>query len=296
MKYIVGVDFGGTKIKAGLVNLNGKVLKSVKRLTESKKGKRFVINNLIKCVEEIISGVNRKDIIGIGIGAPGSLDSRKGVILNPPNLPGWRNVPLRRIIQKKLGLKVVLENDTNAMAFGESKFGWGRNVKDLVLLSLGTGVGSGIIIDKAIYHGMGNAAEIGHMTIVENGLRCSCGNRGCLEEYVSGRAVEREARKAMRKELSPLDVERLARKGNKKAIEVYRTIGEHLGVGLANVVNILNPELIIIGGGVSNAGDLILKPAVRVMKQRAFSPVCNVVISKLGSDAGIIGAARCVMR
>lgn len=294
MRYIVGVDFGGTKIKAGLVDLNGKIIKKAKRLTESKKGKKFVIGNIIDCIEEVIFGIDKKDILGIGIGAPGSLDSKKGIILNPPNLPGWKNVPLKKIIQKKFNLKVVLENDTNAMAFGESKFGVGKNVKDLVLLSLGTGLGGGIIIDKKLYHGMGNAAEIGHMTIIENGLKCSCGNRGCLEEYVSGRAIERESKRIIGKRLHPRDVEGLAKKGNKKAIQVYGVIGKHLGVGLANIVDILNPELIVLSGSIVNAGDLILKPAIKVMKQRAFSPVCKVVISKLGSDAGVIGAAVCV--
>lgn len=292
-KYAVGIDFGGTKIAIGLVNLKGKVIKKIKI---SSKGKRSsVIEEMFNSIESVLIGIDKKDVLGIGIGAPGPLDYKKGVLLNLVNLPEWRNVTIKEIVQSRFGLNVRLDNDANCAALGEAIFGAGKNERNLVCLTLGTGLGGGIIFDKKIYHGIGNAGEIGHMSIVKNGLRCNCGSRGCLEEYVSIRGVKREGKKALGKILDPLDLTKLAEGGNKKAVEAYAKVGRCLGAGLANVVNILNPDIIVICGGVAGAGNFILKPAIEEMKKRALSQPCKIVRSKLGEDTGLIGAACLAM-
>lgn len=250
--YIIGIDLGATKINTILMNRKGKILKKikVKTLKNREKGIEQILEN--------IEGVRQdKKIIGIGIGIPGILNEKRNKILKLPNLPEWENIDLKRIIEKETKNKVKIENDANCMALGESMFGQGKNVKNLVCLTIGTGIGGGIIINNKIYSGKGNAGEFGHITIDIDGYKCGCGSRGCLEKYV------------------------LKRKINTK----------YLGIGLSNIVKIIDPELIVIGGGFSNLGGAILKPAIKEMEKRTFLKTCPVKIVKLGDNAGAIGAA-----
>ncbi len=189
----------------------------------------------------------------------------------------------------------MLENDANCMALGESTFGYGKNIKNLVCVTLGTGVGAGIVINNKIYTGRSNAGELGHITIDINGYKCKCGRRGCLEEYVSARGIKRTAKKlGINKNI--LEIYEMAKLGSIKAKKVYETTGTYLGIGLSTLVKLLDPDLIVIGGGISNAGDLILKPAVKEMKKRTFFRTPSVKIAKLKDNAGAIGAACLFLR
>ena len=289
MKYIIALDVGGTKIAAALIE-NKRIIKKIKIPTQAKKGKNFVFKRICSVISLLLEAVNKKQVKGIGIGLPGLLDCRAGTALLLPNIPSWRNVPIKKMLERKFKLKVKIENDTNCAALAESKF---FKSKNLICLTLGTGVGGGIIIDGKIYSGQGLAGEFGHMSIDINGPKNRFGSSGTLEEYVSARGIERIAKKYNLK-LKIMKLEEKARKGNKKAIAIYREAGKYLGIALANIVNIFNPETIVISGGISNAGDLILKPAIREMKKRAFNfsqKNLKVVVSKLQENAGLLGAA-----
>ncbi len=282
--YIIGVDFGATKINTVLINKQGKLIKKLKLKT--KKRKQEIIEQVLDSIEKI----SDKDVIGIGIGVPGILNKERTEILSLPNISDWEKIKLKDIIEKKTRKKVMLENDANCMALGESMFGHGKNVKNLVCVTLGTGIGTGIIINNKIYSGRSNAGEFGHITIDVNGYKCKCGRRGCLEEYVSVRGIKRIAKKlGINKNI--LEIYETAKLGNKKAKKVYEISGTYLGVGLAIVAKLLDPDLIVIGGGISNAGNLILKPSVKEMKKRTFFKTAPVKIVKLKDNAGAIGAA-----
>ncbi len=297
MKLIVGVDLGGSKIEAALFR-NWEIVKKVRKRIDVSKGKDSVIETILKTIEDVVSGVDKKDVIGIGIGVPGAVCHKEGSVLldlKVPGLKGW-GVPLKRIIEKKFGIKTFVENDANVFALAESRFGAGKGFNNIILLTLGTGLGGGIIINKRLYVGSDSAAEMGHMVIVKDGIKCNCGNSGCLQGYVSIRAVERLAKKYFGKRMNPRDVFKRARSGDKKAVRIYKEVGEYLGIGLANIANIFDPEIIIIGGGIAKAGRFILEPAKKKMKECLFSPRSKVriVSAKLGSDAGTLGAALLV--
>jgi len=244
------------------------------------------------------------------LAAAGAIDSDKGVITLSPNLPGWRDVPLGDIVRERYRVDVFLVNDASAAALGEHRFGAGRGVSNLILLTLGTGIGGGIIINGEMYLGAcGSAAEIGHMVIDVNGPECGCGNRGCLETLASGTAVARDAvRRINQGEKSSLvamvggkieditaeKVGTAARKGDSLALDVLSRAGTYLGVGLANLVNIFNPEMIVLGGGMAELGGLFIDPAKRVVVERAFpisAGAVRIVTAQLGNEAGVYGAA-----
>ncbi|UZE93731.1 MAG: ROK family protein [Candidatus Pacearchaeota archaeon] len=301
MSYVIALDVGGTKIAGALIQ-NNKIIKKIKFSTKAKKGKKFVIKRIFSIISLLLEGLNKKNILGTALGMPGPLDSEKGIVFQPPNLPGWKNVPIKRIIEKKFKLKTRIENDTNCAALAESHF---FHCENLICLSLGTGVGSGIIIDGKIYHGQGTAGELGHMAIDLNGPKCHCGNHGCLEEFVSARGIARVAKEESFKfSLEPqklqyqlIKLQQQAKKGNKKSIALYSEVGKYLGVGLANIINIFNPEMIVINGGISKAGNLLLKPAIKEMKKRSFKVSqkgVKIVISKLQENAGLLGAASLI--
>ncbi|MEA3378118.1 MAG: ROK family protein [Nanoarchaeota archaeon] len=291
MKFKIGIDFGGTKIKVALVK--GKdIIRKIKMPTEAKKGKKKILNNLFTCIDFIIQGIKKSDVECIGIGVPGTLDAKRESVLNLPNIPKFKNVHLKKMIQKRYKIKVIMDNDTNVFAWGEFLYGAGRGYNNLIFLTIGTGLGGGIIINKKLYHGRGNAAELGHITIKADGTKCVCGNRGCLEEYVSTRAIAKSSKKIFGKSLHPLKIEQMGKKGNLKAKKVYRILGEYLGIGLATINNIFDPDAIIIGGSISNAGYLILKPAKEVMKKNTMLKPTKIIKSKLKENAGLIGAAN----
>jgi glucokinase len=291
MKYIIGIDIGGTKINTILMNEKAKIVRKIKVPTP--KNKNLIIKKIIDDINFVSSGINKNFILGVGVGVPGCLSKEKTRILKLPNLPCFNKIDLKRIIEKKSKLKVLIENDTNCMALGEFLFGYGKgkNIKNLVCLSIGTGVGGGIIINKRIYHGKENAGEVGHITIEVNGIKCNCGSYGCLEEYVSVRGIKRIAKALKLKEKNIIKIQEAAKKGDKKAQEVYKTAGKYLGIGLSNIVKVLDPELILIGGGISKSGDLLLKPAIEEMKKRTFFKTRDVKTVKLGDDSGAVGAA-----
>jgi glucokinase len=253
------------------------------------------------------------DFSGIGIAIAGVLDSKNGILTSSPNLPHWKNVPLKSMIEDRLHLDTFLINDANAAALGEHRFGAGIGTQNLVYLTVSTGIGGGIIIDGNLYEGStGSAGELGHMTIDVNGPRCNCGNYGCLEVLASGTAVARGAVEHINKGATSLlndmkenisditaeDVAKAARQGDKLATEIIAGASYYLGIGLANIVNIFNPQVIVIGGGMSKMGGMLLTPAKEIVKRRAFklpARTARIIRSKLGNDSGIIGTAANVL-
>jgi glucokinase len=314
-KHVLAVDLGGTKIRSAIVSHEGKIVAIDNRLTQAYKGFDHVINRLFDSIDTVL----RKECMqtggfsGIGIAIAGVLDSKNGILTSSPNLPDWKNVPLKQTMQDRLGLDTFLINDANAAALGEHRFGAGIGAQDLVYLTVSTGIGGGIIIDDKLYEGTtGSAGELGHMTIDADGPRCNCGNYGCLEALASGTAVAREAierikggkisiLRDMKLDISDItaeDVAKAARLEDKLANEIIAAASYYLGIGLANIVNIFNPQVIVIGGGMSKMGGMLIEPAKKTIKQRAFklpARAARIVRSRLGNESGIIGAAANVL-
>jgi len=284
MVNIIGIDLGGTNIKTALVTLNGKIIKKYETSTETRKGAKTVINNIISAIKKIKLG----KILGIGIGSPGPLNYKKGIITNPVNLP-FINTPLRRIIQNKFKTKVFLDNDANCFALAEAVFGQGKKYENVVGITLGTGIGGGFIINKKIYHGRDNAAELGHMTIKYDGPKSKCGNNGCIETHVAARGIKR-----IYGSKDPYSIYKLALNGNKKSIKTFDGIGYYLGIGLTNIIYAFDPDIIIIGGKISNSWKFFSKTMNKTVKERYFSKPCKIVKSNL-KEAGILGAAALVL-
>jgi len=311
-KPVLTVDLGGTKIIAAVVLPDGKIISRNYCLTMADKGPEAVSSRILSAVDRAIAQAKLKtlELIGIGVAAAGILDTNRGIVTTSPNLPNWRNVPLRDILADKLGVVTYIINDASAAALGEHRFGAGMGFGNIIYLTVSTGIGGGIIIDGELYSGTdGCAGEVGHMTIEAGGPQCHCGNHGCLEALASGWAVAKAAitrindgGKSSIIELVEGRLENItaetvavaARRGDRLAADIVAEAAEYLGIGLANLVNIFNPELIVIGGGLSKMGDMLLKPARKVLKERAFqlpADTVRVVRACLGSDAGIIGAA-----
>jgi len=312
-KYSIGVDLGGTNIVSAIVNYQGKIVNRLKVPTLTERGKEATIIRIIETIHENIiqSTIAIDDIIGIGIGAPGPLDVKRGIINFAPNLPGWRDVPLRKILEDEFNMKVVLENDANVAAWGERCFGAGQGVNNLVCFTLGTGIGGGIIVCGKIYHGNNyGAAELGHMTVNKDGPRCNCGNYGCLEAYSSATGIKNRIKNRIKEGIKSkflnFDDSRLfeslrlksifetARKGDKLTKDIVEEAISYLGIAIANIANILNPEMVVLVGGITNEGDKLLIPLGREVKKRAFYSnykSLKIVIGKLGGNAGVLGAA-----
>jgi glucokinase len=304
----VGVDIGGTKVAAGVVDGAGRVLARARRLTPSR-DPRAVESTIVEVVHELRK---EHEIVAVGIGAAGFVDADRAKVLFAPHL-AWRNEPLREAVRGKLGLPVVVENDANAAAWAEWRFGAGRDEGRLVCVTLGTGIGGGIVSDGQVQRGRwGMAGEFGHMVVVPDGHRCECGNRGCLEQYASGNVLGREARELARAG-SPVtvplmervggDIDALvgpliteaAQEGDPCAVELFEEVGRWLGIGLANLAAALDPGMFVIGGGVSDAGELLLRPARdafrRTLTGRGFRPEPQILKAALGPEAGLVGAA-----
>jgi glucokinase len=304
----IGVDIGGTKLAAGVVAEDGTVVQATRRETPSAHP-QAIEDAIAEVVDALRQG---HDIAAVGVGAAGFVDSDRSVVLFAPNL-AWRKEPLRDEVAKRVGLPVVVENDANAAAWAETRFGAGRGHTDTVTLTIGTGIGGGIVIDGNIYRGaFGVGAEMGHMEVVRDGLRCGCGQRGCWEQYASGRALLREAREIAtshprRAELlldagdgdpdgfGGVDVSVAARAGDEAAVEAFRVVGEWLGHGIASLAAVLDPSVFIVGGGVSEAGELLLGPARAAFLERlsgaAYRPIAEIRQAELGNNAGLVGAA-----
>ncbi|MGB6874199.1 MAG: ROK family protein [Dehalococcoidia bacterium] len=309
---ILGVDLGGTKILTAVTNSRGKILSRDHSITPAPKGHEAVIQSILESAYRALEQANVaiSELTAVGIGAPGLSNPETGILLTSPNLPGWRDVPLRDIMQERLGKKTFLINDANAAALGEFYFGAARGVRNFIYITLSTGIGGGIVIDGKIYGGtIGAAGEVGHMTIDDEGPICNCGNRGCWETLASGTALAREAKHRIKEgvmtsilEYAEGDVEKVtaqaihsaAEQGDSLAKELIARTGYYVGVGLANLINIFNPELIVIGGGLSNIGDMLLEPAFKVAGERAYKEAFEVVrfaSAELGRNSGVLGAA-----
>lgn len=309
---VLAIDIGGTKMMTAVISADGKILASDVYPTAAGEGVTSVIERLGAGIDNLLNdnSLEPSQLSGIGVACAGGIDTARGMVSNSPNLPGWVDIPLVEIIQKKYRVSTFLLNDASAAALGEHRFGAGRGVDNLVLFTLGTGIGGGIIIDGRLYLGTSGAAgEIGHMTIDVNGPECACGNSGCLEVLSSGTAISREAIKRVSQgeesaltamvngkieDIKVETVETAARKGDPLAMDVLARAAGYFGVGLVNVVNIFNPEMIVIGGGMASLGDLFIEPARRVVAERAFpvsARVVRIIMAQLGNEAGVYGAA-----
>jgi glucokinase len=319
-KYVIGVDIGGTKIAAGIISSGGKLVSSVVLPTNAGGGKDSSVKQVYLAIERLIdgAGIGKRAIKGIGVCAPGPLDPQKGVIYNPPNIPGWNNLRLASLIEKRTGIETKLENDANAAGVAEMVWGAGKGYKDILYVTVSTGVGTGIIIDGRVYYGKnGMAGEGGHVTINydADGDVCGCGRKGCIEALASGPHTVRRFIKALKKRGNPgtkvMDmvggdrskitmetIARAAEKGDKMAAAAIREQGRLIGIWLGGMISILDPEIVIIGGGVSLIGDRIFKEIRRSMAENSvniFALRTPVVPAKLKKDVGIFGAASVFM-
>lgn len=295
--YTIGVDLGATFVKMGIVDSKARVSYRRKIQTPSGVKKAHLIDIIVCNIRDIIKESGKK-VSGVGIGVPGPVDSEKGIVHYFPNIKGWKEVPLESILKKRLGLRVKLDNDVNVTTLGEFVFGSGKGCENLVCITLGTGVGGGIIINGKLYRGGSMVAgEIGHMPINETGPECNCRGIACLERYIGNRYILERARKVFGNSATLEKLSALARSGNKKAIAIWLDVAKKLSVTLIGVVNLLNPDKIVIGGGVSKAGPLILVPLSKEIKSRAMKDQAQhvkICLAKLGADAGIIGASLLV--
>ena len=304
-KYVVGVDLGGTKISTALADCEGNVLAQSIIPTNAHEGEERVLERIIKSIQSVISegDCGCDDIVAIGIGSPGPLDSQKGIIIKTPNLP-FTNFNLVRPLEEKFKVPVFLDNDANVAAIGEYMLGAGRGKRNMVYFTVSTGVGGGAILDGNIYRGnTSNALEIGHMTVAPFGPRCGCGNIGCLEAVASGTAIGKRGREAVLSKVdtslkefenvTSYEVFKEAEKGDAVAKDIIEEALNYLGIGIANAIAIFDPEMVVIGGGVSKAGDIVFERVRQVVNKRCFKSMadaCTIVPAGLGTDAGVIGA------
>lgn len=314
MKKYIGCDLGGTNLRAAIVDIdNGTVLHQMRIPTLAREGHEAVMKRMADLILETIRSANlsKEDIGGIGIGVPGVLDLDKGETLFLPNLPGtWPHVPLQATIAKLTGLPTALLNDVRSITHGEWRFGAGRGVDTLAVFAIGTGIGGGLVINGQLYLGIGGTGgELGHTVIDFNGPRCGCGNYGCLEAYASGPAISAMGTKAVAQglttrlsEMCEYDLNRItpeliaqaAQEGDEFAKDIYEKAGFYLGIAAANICSAIGPRRIIIAGGVSQAGELLLEPIRRTLRERVtIMPIdqVEVVRSQLGNNAGVIGVA-----
>ena len=315
MNYVLGIDIGGTNLVVGAVTEDGARVRGVKTVaTGVPDGPDAVIDRIVAMAKGVIETTRREDpaanIIGVGVGSPGPLDRKRGVVIFTPNLR-WKDMPVRDRIGTALNLPAALDNDANCALLGEHWVGAAKGARDAVCVTLGTGIGGGIVVDGKLVHGASDAAgEIGHMTVEVNGRRCGCGNDGCLEAYASGPAIARRAVEALDagaastiqtlvggdlSRISAQTVFEAAARGDGLADELVRDTARYLGVGIANMLNLLNPEVVVICGGVTKAGDHLFLPLRREVARRAFKTAvdaCRIVPGQLEGTAGVVGAAK----
>ena len=313
MRLTIGIDVGGTKAAAGVVGPDGRIVEKLKRSTPAASPPE---------TEQVIADVvteltSRHDVAAVGIGAAGFIDETRSTVLFAPNL-AWRDEPLRKSVQEKVGLPVFVENDANASLWAESRFGAARGYRDVFLIAVGTGIGASIMIGGDLYRGgFGIAGEPGHYRVVPDGRLCGCGNRGCWERYASGSALVAEAREFARRSpeaalrllqlgggtpegISGPQVTRAAREGDPAALRCFQMVGGWLGQGMADLAAILDPGCFVIGGGVSEAGSLLVDPArwayERALPGRGYRDFADIRLAELGADAGVVGAADLARR
>ena len=304
-KYVIGIDLGGTKISTALSDFRGNILNNVVVKTKADEGEIPVLNRIISTIESVIDkeGISIDEVQAIGIGSPGPLNVSTGVIIDTPNLP-FKNFNVKKPIEEKFKVPVYLDNDANVATIGEFMFGAGKGKKNLVFMTVSTGIGGGAIIDGKIYRGSTfNALEIGHTTVEPEGPKCNCGNIGCLEALSSGTAIGKRGQEVADSEvetslkqydkITSYEVFLEAEKGDEEAKKIRDKALNYLGIGVANVVSIFDPEVVIIGGGVTQVGDILFNRVREVVTQRCFkvmSDNCDIVPAGLGTDAGVVGA------
>jgi glucokinase len=321
LSYAIGVDLGGTNLRIAAVDESGKLLDKVSSDTEVARGRDFVVDEMTQAIRKMLDGFRgHGESRGVGIGVPGIIDMDTGMLRESPNLPGWSEFPVHAEIERRLGIPVMLENDANAAALGEKWLGAAKDYGSMCMLTLGTGVGGGIVLDGKIWHGMnGMAGELGHINVEREGHPCNCGSRGCVEQYASATAVVRMAREAVANNLSKelaraaeseefnsLHVYKLAKQGDAAAQDIFRRVGRALGMVLADMVNALNLPIYVIGGGAASAWDAFAPTMMEEVRKRSFVYAATVpevsqstksnkstliTRAQLGSDAGLYGAA-----
>jgi glucokinase len=305
----IGIDLGGTQVRAGLVDASGAVVAHAATRTDATGGPQAVIEQIHQLVREVAAVVVLERIAGVGMAAPGPLDGDAGVTLGIPTLAGFSGVPLARLLEERLDLPVRLENDGIAAAFGEWRFGAGRGLRNFVYVTVSTGVGGGIVADGRLLRGRrGMAGHVGHMTIIRDGALCACGNRGCWEAHASGTAFAREGRRraamvvgsilaAHGAALDGQIVFEAARKGDPLARALVAEEAQLLGIGIVNLLHLYSPELVVLGGGVSNGFDLLHAGIVAQIHAAALAPFRDVPIVRaaLGGNSGLVGAAALIL-
>ncbi len=315
--FAIGVDLGAANLRVVVVNLEAKIITKITKKTKADEGKEKVFKRMIAAIYEAIntSKIDKSKIKGIGIGISGIIYHKRGVCLFCPHIKGWENIPVKELVEEEFGVEVSVDDSARTMALAEHWCGLAQKVENFIFVNVGIGVGSSIFINGQIYRGSrGTAGELGHTTIDENGPRCMCGNRGCLEIFVSGPAIIRRARELLEEgvvslirkmvdgnltKITPEIIAEAARKGDKLAFNIMEKTGEYLGIGIANAVNLFNPELVIIGAGVSGAGDLFLDTLKRTVKARALhtaSTSVEIKLSELGDTTAALGAAILILK
>jgi glucokinase len=314
-QFIVGIDLGGTNIAAGVMPTDGTREIAMRMIpTRAEEGAEAVVSRIAALIEDVITqtrletGAERSDFLGVGIGSPGPLDRARGLVIVTPNL-GWRDFPLRDEVSVRVNLPATLDNDANCATLGEWWCGAAKGGRNVVGMTIGTGIGGGLILDGKLYHGASDAAgEIGHTTIDSTGRRCKCGNYGCLEAYTSGPAIADRARESLEgdsdsilpsmvdgdwSKITAQTVFEASKRGDRIALEVVRDTAHFLGVGVSNLINIFNPDTFVIAGGVTQAGELLFDPLRAEVRRRAFKPsveACRIVPGSLPLSAGVVGA------
>ena len=307
----IGIDLGGTNLKTAVVDRDGRILAQRSESVDTAAGPERVVSHMAQHVDALLAelGAAREQLVAIGLGTPGPLSIREGRIIKAANLPDWRNVPIVEMVAEKIGAPTTLDNDGNLAALGEHWRGAGRGCDTFVMLTLGTGVGAGIILNRQVLHGhFDNAGELGHMIVVPDGIVCACGQRGCLEQYASASAIAHrvvgaigEGEASMLREAvcrgELIDAERVvtaARAEDALCLRVWDEACYFLALASINLQHMLNPEKIVIGGGMSAAGSFLIKRVERYLQGRTWSlyhDVPQIVLAELGSDAGVVGAA-----
>jgi glucokinase len=311
---ILGIDLGGTKLRVALTDLEGHMIARRDVPTEPAKGPEQVLNKIVAMVGDLTRNGEMERVLGVGLAAPGPLDLNTGVLIVAANMPGWHNVPHQKELSGRLQKPVYIDNDANAAAVGEWQFGAGKGLRNVLYMTVSTGIGGGVISEGHILHGArGLAGEVGHMTIDIHGPKCACGNTGCLEVLASGTAIARQAVELIKTglptaltdmvgddltKITAQLVTKAAREGDGLALELMQRVGEYIGIGLVNLFHLFNPEMAIIGGGVSQAGDLIFVPAREIVHHRTmegFHEGIPIIPATLGDDVGLLGAAALVL-
>ena len=313
MKYAIGADLGGTNFRAAAISEKGTISHRVKVPSGASIGRKHVTNLIISHINEIKEKLKGGDhsVVGVGIGIPGIVNSDQGIVYQSPHFPDWRKFDVRSVLEKGIGGKICVDNDVNMVALGEMWKGAGKGHKNFVMLTLGTGIGGGVIIDNKIHHGdSGFAGEMGHIIIERNGPRCNCGGKGCLEMYASATGIrlmiEKSKNELPKKKflkrfniadesrITVKDVHQAALDGDIFAATLFKKVGAYLGIGIASLVSALGIETIVIGGGVSKAWDFFILEAKNEIKKRIFGETAKrikLLKAELGDDAGILGSA-----